>query len=234
MLVSTTDDEVLAEVTAQPQGRVRLVLPRGRYRVLARESQRAWLAEVTLRPAAAPDVMLESSAFREVAPELAFAKGAEPVPRHEVMADVALSGLGPGVIHGTPEVGLGYFQRLASFTVGPHVSYGSTDGNVYLTPYSLRRWTVNVFGFRRLPLGISELLFGAGAGVASISEQEGSGPTRSGLAPAVSAALGVDLPLARWLAIRFLWTGGVELIRVNGEFTVTPDIRASLGAVVRR
>src|SRR4029077_10422539 len=80
-VVSTAADEVMGEVTAQPQGRVRLVLPRGRYRVVAREGRRAWLAEVTLRPEAGADTALESSAFREVAPELAFAKGAQAAPR---------------------------------------------------------------------------------------------------------------------------------------------------------
>jgi hypothetical protein len=232
-VVSTADEEVLAEVTAQPQGRVRLVLPRGRYRVVAREAHRTWLAEVTLRPAAPSDLMLESSAFREVAPELAFAKGTELAPRNELMADLALSGLGPGVVHGTPEVGLGYFRRLASFTVGPHVSYGSTDGQVYGVPYWLHRWTLTAFGFRRIALGICDLQLGVGLGAAAISEQEGSGPSHFGLAPTASGVVGVDLPIARWLAARFLWNGGVELVRVGGQFTATPDLRASLGAVLR-
>lgn len=234
-VVSTGADEVMAEVTAQLQARVRLVLPRGRYRVVAREGRRAWLAEVTLRPESAADTALESSAFREVAPELAFAKGAPQLAtRHELAVDLALSGLGPGTIRGTPEVGLGYFRRLSSVTVGPHVSYGATDGNVYGIPYSLRRWTLTAFGLRRFSFGISELQAGIGIGLAAITEQEGTGPTRSGLAPAASAALGADLPLARWLAIRFLWSGGIELIRANDRFTATPEVRGSLGAVLRR
>jgi hypothetical protein len=233
-VVSTGADEVVGEVAAQPQGRVRLVLPRGRYRVVAREGRRAFLAEVTLRPESGTDAVLESSSFREVAPELAFAKGVELAPRHELAADMALSGLGPGPIHGTLEVGLGYFRRLPSFNVGPHVSYGATDGNVYGVPYSLRRWTLTAFGLRRFSFGISELQAGVGLGLAAISQQEGTGPTRSGVAPAASAALGADLPLARWLALRFLWTGGIELIPVDGRLTATPDVRASLGAVLRR
>src|SRR6185369_17000778 len=198
-VVSTSGDEVMAEVTAQPQGRVRLVLPRGRYRVTAREGERAWLAEVTLRPGAGMDAMLDSSAFREVAPELAFAKGVQLAPRHELAIDVALSGLGPGTIRETPELGLGYFRRLTSFTVGPHISYGATDGNVYGVPYSLRRWTLTAFGLKRIPFGLSELQFGLGLGLAALWQQEGGGPTRSGLAPVASAVLGVELPLARWL-----------------------------------
>jgi hypothetical protein len=233
-VVSNSADEVMGEVSAQPQARVRLVLPRGRYHVLSREGRRAWLAEVTLRPDTGTDAVLESSAFHEVSPELAFAKGAQLAARHEVTVDVGLAGLGPGAIHGAPEVGLGYFHRLRSFSVGPHVSYGEADGNVYGVPYWLHRWTLMGFGLERISFGVAELQFGLGLGLAAISQQEGSGPTRSGLGAAASAALGVDLPFARWLAIRFLWTGGLDLVRVNGQITATPDLRASLGAVLRR
>jgi hypothetical protein len=233
-VVSTPADEVMAEVTAQAHDRVRLVLPRGRYRVIAREGRRAWMAEVTLRPESGADTAVEAAGFREVAPELAFAKGMQLAPRHEVAVDVALAGLGPGAIGGAPELGLGYFRRLTSFTVGPHLSYGAADGDVYGVPYSLRRWTLTAFGLRRLSFGVSDLHFGLGLGVAAIGERIGDGPARSGLAPAASAALAVDLPLRRWLALRFLWSAGAELIRTDGALSVTPEIRASLGAVWRR
>jgi len=235
-VVSTAADEVMAEVAAQPQGRVRIVLPRGRYRVVAREGRRAWLAEVTLRPESGADAAVEAAAFREIAPELAFAKGLQLAPRHEVAVDVALAGLGPGAIGRAPELGLGYFRRVASFTVGPHISYGATDGDVYGVPYSLRRWTLTAFGLRRFSFGVSDLQLGLGLGVAAISEQVGAGygPPRSGLAPTAAAALAVDLPLARWLAIRVLWSGGVQLVRADGDLQLTPELRASLGAVFRR
>jgi hypothetical protein len=233
-VVSTDADEVVGEVTGQPQGRVRLVLPRGRYRVMAREGRRAWLAEVTLRPDGGADVTLESSAFREVSPELAYAKGAQVAPRHELAVDVALSDLGPGLTHEAPEVGVGYFRRLSSFSVGPFLSFGWSSGDVYGVPYWLRRGTLTAYGLRRVPFGVSELQFGLGLGLAAVWEQEGAGSTHSGLAPAASAALGVDLPIARWVALRFLWTGGVDLLRINGQITATPDVRASLGAVLRR
>ena len=233
-VVSTAADEVMGEVTAQPQGRVRFALPGGRYRVVAREGRRAWLAEVTLGAGSAPVAVLEPSAFREVAPELAFAKGAQPTPRHELAVDVALSGLGPGLIRGTPEVGLGVFRRLSSFTVGSHLSYGATDGDIYGVPYALRRWTLTMVGVARIAFGLPELRLGVGLGVAAISGQEAGGPTRSGRAPVGHLALGVDLPVARWLAIRFDWSGGVALIPADGELSVTPELRASLGVVVRR
>jgi hypothetical protein len=233
-VVSTAADEVMAEVAAQPQGRVRIVLPAGRYRVVAREGRRAWLAEVTLRPEAAADTAVEAGGFREVAPELAFAKGMQLAPRYELAIDVAVSGLGPGAIGGTPELGLGTFRRLGAFTVGPHVSYGATDGDIYGVPYSLHRWTLTAFGLRRFSFGVSELQLGIGLGVAAISERIGDGATRSGLAPTASAALAVDLPLARWLALRLLWSGGAEFVRADSALSVTPEVRASLGAVFRR
>jgi hypothetical protein len=48
-VVSTVANEVMAELSSQAQARVRLVLPRGRYRITARDGQRAWIADVTLR-----------------------------------------------------------------------------------------------------------------------------------------------------------------------------------------
>jgi hypothetical protein len=231
-VVSTTAREVMAEVSAQPSARVRLVLPSGRYRVVARDATRAWLAEVTLRSV---DTTVEESAFREVAPEVAFAKGGGAVaPRHELAIDLALSGLGPGAIGGAPEVGAGYFYRWSSFAIGPHVSYGAKEGDVYGLPYSLRRWTFTLLGLRRVPFGISEFHLGGGLGLAAISEREGTSPTDSGYAPVVSAVVGADLPLARWLAVRFLWNGGAEFLRVNGRVSVTPELRASLGVVLRQ
>jgi hypothetical protein len=233
-VVTGAADEVMAEVAAQPEGRVRIVLPRGRYRVVAREGRRAWLAEVTLRPETGGDAAVEAAGFREVAPELAFAKGMRLQPRHELEIDVAVSGLGPGVVGGTPELGVGYFRRLASFTVGPHLSYGATDGDVYGVPYSLRRWTLTAFGLQRFSFGISDLQLGVGLGVAAITERIGEAATRSGVAPTASLALAVDLALARWLALRLLWSGGAEFIRADGELSVTPEVRASLGVVLRR
>jgi len=235
-VVSNAADEVMAEVAAQPQGRVRLALPPGRYRVVAREGRRAWLAEVALRPESGADAAVEATAFREVAPELAFAKGAQLAHRHEVAVDVAVSGLGAGALGGTPELGLGYFRRLDSFTIGPHLSYGATDGNLYGVSYSVRRWTMTAFGLRRIPFGVTDLQFGVGLGVAAISEKLGIGygPPRTGLAPTASAAVAVDLPLWRWLALRFLWSAGVEFVRADGDVTASPEVRAALGAVFRR
>jgi hypothetical protein len=191
---------------------------------------------VTLRSESGPDAAVEASAFHEVAPELAFAKGMQLAPRHEVLVDVAMSGLGAGAIGVTPELGVGYFRRLRSFTVGPHLSYGASDGNLYGVSYSVRRWTMTVFGLRRFAFGVTDLHVGVGLGVAAITEQLGIGygPPRTGLAPAASAAIALDLPLWRWMAIRFLWSAGAEFVRADGDVTASPEVRAALGAVFRR
>ena len=47
---------------------------------------------------------VESAGFREVAPELAFAKGGHTFLRNEASLDLALTGLGPGAINGTLEM----------------------------------------------------------------------------------------------------------------------------------
>ena len=232
-LVSTAGDEVVAEVTSQPQGRIRLALPGGRYRVAMRQERRAWLAEVNL-PEGRGDLGLESVTLREVAPEVAFAKGGRPFPRNEAALDLAVTGLGSGAINGTLELGVGYFRRWPRLTLGPHLSFGEHDGAIAGVPYSLARWTASLFALRRLSIGQSEVALGAAAGMALIHEQIASDTTRAGWAPTVSALLAIDLPIARWLALRLLWSAGGELLRVDNQLQFEPEISASLGAVFRR
>ena len=231
-LISTRGDEVVAEVTSQVQGRVRLVLPAGRYRVAARQDRRAWLAEVTL--VAGGDMAMEASTFREVAPEVAFAKGGRAPPRNELALDVALTGLGPGVINGTLEIGGGYFRRWRSVTVGPHLSYGEHEGAISGVPFALQRWAGDLFVLRRTAIGFSEAQFGLSVGLAAIEERIGSEPTRLGWAPSAAALLAIDLPVARWLAVRMAWSVGAELLRVNDRLQLSPEVSASLGPVFRR
>ena len=232
-LVSTSGDEVVAEVTAQPQGRVRLVLPGGRYRVVARQDSRAWLADVGL-PAGGGDVAVESSGFREMPPELAFAKGGRPSLRDEVSVDLAVTGLGPGPINGTLEFGGGYFRRWRWLTIGPHVSFGKHDGEISGLPYALERWTASLFALRRLSLGSSEIAVGLSAGMAYIQERVDVDPLRSGWGPTAAALVSIDLPIVRWLAVRMLWSAGGGLLRVNDQLRFEPEIGASLGAVFRQ
>lgn len=232
-LVSTSGDEVVAEVASQPQARVRLVLPGGRYRVAARQERRAWLAEVRLPPDGG-DVAVESSGFREVAAELAFAKGGRPFLRNEVALDLAVTGLGPGAINGTLELGAGYLRRWPSLTVGPHLSFGEHDGAISGVPYSLKRWTASAVLLRRVSMGASDIELGVAVGLAAIQEQIDLSPTRLGWAPTASALLAIELPVARWLAVRLLWSAGGELLRVDDRLQLTPEIAASLGPVFRR
>jgi hypothetical protein len=232
-LVRTAGDEVVGEVTSQPQARIRLVLPAGRYHVAVRQDRRAWLAEINL-PAAAGDLGVESTVFREVPPEVAFAKGGRPPVHNEATLDVAITGLGPGAINGTLELGAGYFRRWRWLTLGPHVSYGHHTGDLSGVPYSLERWTASLFALRRLSLGASEVAVGAAAGLALVHEQIDVDPTRAGWAPTAAALAAIDLPLARWLAVRLLWSAGGMLLRVDGQLRFSPEIAASIGPVFRQ
>jgi hypothetical protein len=232
-LVSDGGDRVVAEVASQTQGRVRLVLPPGRYRVAVRRERQAWLGDVNL-PAEAGDVAVESAALREVPPAVAFAKGRPSLPRHEVALDVALTGLGPGVINGTLELGGGYFRRWRAFTIGPHVSHGTHDGVISGVPFSLARWAADLFVLRRTQLGISEAQFGLSAGLAAIEERAGGSPTRLGWTPTAGGLLAIDLPIARWLALRMVWSAGAQLLRVDDRLQISPEVSASLGPVFRR
>lgn len=232
-VVSTLSDDVMAELSSPAQGRVRLVLPRGRYRVTAREGQRAWIAEVTLGPGA--DTAVERSAFRPLAPELALAKGHRAVARNELALDVALSGLGPGTINGMPELGLGYFRRASSISFGPHFSYGAADGTISGIGYSLRRWTASVLVLRRFPVGATDLQIGASAGLAALHEVIGAEQksSRLGWVPSGAIVVAMDLPLVPWFALRVTWSGGVQVLRLNGELISQPELKASLAAIFR-
>jgi hypothetical protein len=232
-LVSTTGDEAIAEVTSRPGTRVRLALPAARYHVLARQDRKAWLAEIPLAPAGG-DVAVDRAVFHEVAPELAFAKGGRPPPRNEIAVDVALSGLGPGVINGTPELGVGYFRRWSWLTLGPHVSFGQHDGTISNVPFSLKRTTASLFALRRVPVGISDVQLGVALGLAGIQERIDVQPSRFGWAPSASALFALDVPFVRWLAVRMLWSAGVEVLRVDEQRQASLELGASLGAVLRQ
>lgn len=233
-VVSTAADDVMAEVSAQAVGRVRLVLPRGRYRIVAREDHRAWGAEVSLGARMGADVSVEQSIFRPIAPELAFAKGHRNAARDELSLDLALSGLGPGTINGTPEIGIGYLRRGPMLSVGPHFTYGSTEGTISGVDYALKRWAMTALLLRRIPLGLTELHVGVAVGIAAIRQRVVKDNLRFGWVPTGAAAVAMDLPLMPWLAVRVLWSGGIDLMRVNGQVTATPELKASLAMVLRR
>jgi hypothetical protein len=86
---------------------------------------------------------------------------------------------------------------------------------------------------RRLPVGFSEVQLGVGVGAVLVQERIGTGPRHLGWGPKGAVVAGIDLPLARWLAVRLLWSAGVELLPINGALTATPEIRSSLAGVLR-
>jgi len=237
-VVSNTADEVLAEVAGRPDARVRIVLPAGRYRVIARDDRGSTRAEVSVGAAPGPDVLVEAATFQPIAPELALAKGGRPGIRQELALDVTLTGLGPSTVIGTLELGAAYLRRHGSFSFGGHAGYGSNEGVISDVPYALQRWSLTALALRRTTVAFSELQWGVGLGMEGIREQLGLVPVTSprarfGWAPTASAALGLDLPIVRRFALRLMWSVGVDLHRINGVLTPSPALRASLGAVLR-
>ena len=121
--MATARNEIVAEVTSQPARRAHLVLPPARYRVIRRDERRAYAADVDLRSA---DATVSDDRFSEVNPELALAKGQDVSRRNELYVDLALSGLGPGVLNTNGEIGVGWFRRGVRWSFGPHLAYGRT------------------------------------------------------------------------------------------------------------
>jgi hypothetical protein len=222
--VATTRNEIVAEVTSQPGRRARLILPAGRYRVIRRQDRRAYAAEVDLRVA---DAAIGDERFAAVNPELALAKGHDVSRRNELYVDIALSGLGPGTLNGNGEVGVGWFRRGVHWSFGPHVGYGRATGSVYGADYRLARVTAMAYGLRRVRLPFSELQLGGGAGAAFVHQSLADG-THDGVGPAAQAGLALEVPLAEAIALRLWWGGGVELLKLDGDYSVIPEARAAL------
>jgi caspase domain-containing protein len=236
-VVSNAAGEVMAEVAGRPDARVRIVLPAGRYHVIARDDRQSARADVSLGAAPGPDVLVEAATFQPIAPDLAMAKGGRLGIRQEIALDVTLTGLGPSNVMGTPEFGAGYLRRRGRFSFGGHVGYGANEGVISNVPYALQRWTFTALALRRTTIAFSEVQWGLGLGVEGLREQLPSIPAtapqaRFGWAPAASATLALDLPIVRWFALRLMWSVGVALPRINGVLTPSPALRASLGAVL--
>ena len=238
-VVSSRQGDVVAEVSPHPKRRVRLMLPPGRYVVSAREGETARAADLTVRERG-EDIAVERQPWHDVPAELAFAKGAVPEPRHEIIADLALTGWGPGTFGLSPEIGLGYLRRLPRWSLGPRLAYGKHEGVVGGAPYRLTRFTAMVYLMRRVPLRYVETEFGLGLGVSFIGEGYSSvnaaGNTtsdRNGRAPAGAVAVAAEIPLTAWLAVRLQWGLGLELIWLERHFRYSPEVRSSLALAFR-
>jgi hypothetical protein len=221
--VATARNEIVAEVASQPARRARLVLPSGRYRVVRRDSLRAFAADVDLRDG---DATVADDRFVEVSPELALAKGRD-VLRNELYADVALSGLGPGALNANGELGIGWFRRGTRWSFGPHLAYGRAEGSAYGVDYRLSRVTAMLYGLRRVRFSFSDLQLGFGAGATLIHQSLADG-THDGVGPAAQAGVALELPLDDQLAMRLWWGGGVEILKLDGNTKISPEARAAL------
>ena len=157
-----------------------------------------------------------------------------PELRNEIVADLSLTGLGPGILSLSPELGLGYLRHLGNFSVGPRLGYGKTESVVEGVPYSLSRWKAMFFALRRFPLGNWQLEAGAGLGASFITQSYGK-PThdRHGRAPAVALALAVELPLTRWLALRLQWGAGTDFLWVGDHVKLATEVSSTFALAFR-
>jgi hypothetical protein len=227
--VTTPAHRVVAEVAPHPTRRLRLALPAGRYRVIRRSERRAFVAEVAL--ARGQETQIEGVQFEETAPELALAKGRPTLLRNEVMLDVALSGLGPGLMASAGELGAGWMARRQAWSIGPHLSVGRASGALAGVDYRLVRWTASGLVMRRIALPLVELRLGGALGLSAI-QQSLAGSKYQGLAPTALATAALDVPVRDWLGVRVMWGFGAELLKLNGGYQLNPEARAALATLL--
>ena len=236
--VQNASEELVAEV--MPLGpadrrRVRMALRPGKYRIVAQDGGRTYAADV--RVPASGDVVVERASLRE----LAMAKGG--APRHnDLLVDFALVGLSPGVFATSGEIGLGYLRRGLRWSTGMRARYGHASSQLPGVDFTVERVRLTGEIVRRFPLQTFELQLGGGIGAAWLYEhlQQGapSGPltetSRQGaLAPTAIVEAALELSLQRWLALRLSWGGALDLLRVDNQMRLSPELRAGLGAAAR-
>jgi hypothetical protein len=240
--VQNASDELVAEV--MPLGpadhrRIRMALRPGKYRVVAQDGGRTYAADV--RVPASGDVVLERASLHEVRPELAMAKGGAPL-HNDLLIDFALVGLSPGVFATSGEVGLGYLRRGLRWSAGARARYGHASSQLPGVDFTVDRVRLTGEVVRRFPLQTFELQLGGGLGAAWLYErlQQGmsSGPlaetsSQGALAPTALAEAALEVSVRRWLALRLSWGGALDLLRVDNQWRLSPELRAGLGAGVR-
>ena len=229
-MVSTAADEVMAEVAAQPQGRVRIVLPRGRYRVIAREGRRAWLAEVTLRPSRAPTPPSRRRRSARSPPSWRSRRGCSWPRGTRWPSTSRWRGWGRVRSAARPSWASATSGGSPRSPSAPHQL--RRDGRrrlrraVFAAPLDADRIRVAAFPVRRLgpaPGTGDRRRWDRGAdrrrphalGIGA------DGVRCAGRRFAARALAGAPVPLER----------GAQLIRADGDLSVSPEIRASLGAV---
>jgi hypothetical protein len=232
-VVTSAQGDVVAEISPHAKRSVRVLLSPGRYRIASRDGSRARVAEIAIETQG-PDIVVDSARFKDVPSEVAFAKGLKTEPRNELIADVALTGLGPGILSLSPELGLGYLRRAGSFSLGPRLGYGSTDGVVEGVPYRISRWKTMFFALRRFPVGVWQIEAGAGVGASFITEGYGRpNHDRHGRAPAAALAVAVELPVVAWFALRLQWGTGADFLWVGDRVRVAYEISSTFALAFR-
>jgi hypothetical protein len=227
--------EVVAEVRPDAKRSVRLALPPGRYRVAYRSGAggRADVSAADVTLSSGADIVVERAALKPISPELAMAKGGGMEPGYAVFADYALVGRGLATAGISSEVGLTVRRSGPRWTLAPRLAYGETRPDESGLGYHLRRTGASVYGFRRVAVTPIDLQVGAGMGVMRVLQYDGPSGTASAVTPSGGAALALELPIGRWLTLRFSWDLGVEAIRIDGSLRTRPQTRAALALGVR-
>jgi hypothetical protein len=238
--VQNASAEIVAEISPPDGRRLRVALRPGRYRLVAHDKGRSFAADV--RVPESGDVAVERVALREVRPELALAKGAV-VGRNDVLVDLTLAGLGPGVFATSGEVGVGWFRRGVRWSYGARAGYGRSDVSLPAIAFTLDRVRLTGELLRRFAMGSWELQLGAGLGGAIIHEtvtqrfasSSGSMMTvdNTATAPTGSLSLALEVPLRPWLPLRVAWGGAFDLTPIDGAYRIVPELRASVATGVR-
>jgi uncharacterized caspase-like protein len=223
--------DVVGEVRPDARRAVRLALPAGRYRVAHHARGALSIADVTLVEGA--DLAVDRAALRPAAPELALAKGGEPPPAHGLFVDYALVGRGLATAGISSELGVSYRRRFSRWSLAPRLSYGETQPDAVGAAYHLRRVAASAFALDHLVSGAVDVELGGGVSFTYL-EQLDVKPPASGLVPGVAAQLVLEVPLARWVALRLTWDAGFEVVPLDGEHVFRAETRAAVGLGVMR
>jgi hypothetical protein len=94
--------------------------------------------------------------------------------------------------------------------------------------------TAAAFLLRRMASGPIEVHLGVSAAWTHVRQQDPLGRVLTGTVPGAAGVLALEVPIGHWLAMRFAWEVGAELLPIDGSLDLRPAIRAAVGLGVRR
>ena len=232
--------EVIGEIQTNVARSVRLALPAGGYRIsLHRNGEpSATAGEIALTEGR--DLTVDRRMLKTVRPEYALAKGGgEDViaarASDGLFADYALVGRGLATAGISSEFGLTFRHSGPRWSVAPRLSYGEVRPDDVGVPLHLRRYGAAAYVMRRIAIGsVVDLHVGAGAAATRVIQYQIDRSTQSAVVPGLAAALALEIPVTRWVALRCAWDAGIELVPIDGVTETRFATRAIFGIGVRR